>query len=119
MDPETQWTRVTQVVAEGVDKAKEIEELHEAATRQLDAVDYAYERMILELREVLPALAEEQPTVGNASEEETEVATGVILEAACSGPETDSQSDDQPAKERKSPARRPAARKKPVEPVAA
>jgi len=57
MDSETQWSRVNSIVNEGLAQAKQIEELHEAAARQLDAVDYAYERMLLELREVLPGVA--------------------------------------------------------------
>lgn len=58
MDSDTQWTRVNGIVNEGFDRAKGIESLHEAAGRQLDAVDYAYERMLLELGEVLPAVLE-------------------------------------------------------------
>ncbi|MBU1211308.1 MAG: hypothetical protein KJ587_08555 [Alphaproteobacteria bacterium] len=57
MDSETQWSRVNSIVNEGLAQARQIEELHEAAARQLDAVDYAYERMLLELREVLPGVA--------------------------------------------------------------
>jgi hypothetical protein len=60
MDPDRQWTRVTGIIAEGIEKAREVEDLHEAAARQLDAVDYAYERMLVELRDVLPGLAEAQ-----------------------------------------------------------
>lgn len=58
MDSDKQWTRVNAIVAEGLGKAREIESLHEAAARQLDAVDYAYERMLLELKDVLPAVVE-------------------------------------------------------------
>lgn len=58
MDSETQWLRVNEIVNEGLAQAKEIEELHAAAARQLDAVDYAYERMLLELRDVLPGVVE-------------------------------------------------------------
>lgn len=58
MDADKQWMRVNRIVAEGLGKAKEIESLHEAAARQLDAVDYAYERMLVELKDVLPAVVE-------------------------------------------------------------
>jgi predicted secreted protein len=46
-----------------------IETLHEAAGRQLDAVDYAYERMLLELSEVLPDVTENR-TVCRANRDE-------------------------------------------------
>ncbi len=58
MDTQTQWARVSRVVEDGIQQATEIEALHEAAGRQLDAVDYAYERMLLELSEVLPDVTE-------------------------------------------------------------
>ncbi len=58
MDTQTQWDRVSRVVEDGIQKAKEIEALHQAAGRQMDAVDYAYERMLLELSEVLPDINE-------------------------------------------------------------
>lgn len=58
MDTQTQWARVSRVVEDGIQKANAIEALHQSAGRQLDAVDYAYERMLLELSEVLPDVTE-------------------------------------------------------------
>ena len=69
MDTQTQWDRVSRVVEDGIEKANEIETLHEAAGRQLDAVDYAYERMLLELSEVLPDVTENR-TVCRANRDE-------------------------------------------------
>jgi hypothetical protein len=69
MDTQTQWDRVSRVVEGGIEKANEIETLHEAAGRQLDAVDYAYERMLLELSEVLPDVTENR-TVCRANRDE-------------------------------------------------
>lgn len=60
LDDAAQWSKITKVVDDGISKAHEIEELHEAAARQLDAVDYAYERMLVELRDVLPNVLEAQ-----------------------------------------------------------
>lgn len=62
MDSDTQWTRVNRIVNEGLGRARQIETLHEAAARQLDAVDYAYERMLVELRDVLPQVAQNRST---------------------------------------------------------
>lgn len=57
IDEPTQWHRVSRLVEDGLGKAREIEDLHDAASRQLDAVDYAYERMLHELKDILPGVA--------------------------------------------------------------
>ena len=58
IDEPTQWQRVSNVVEGGISQARGIKVLHESASRQLDAVDYAYERMLNELQDVLPGVGD-------------------------------------------------------------
>lgn len=69
LDFETQWQRVTGVVTDGIERAERIEGLHEAAASQLDAVDYAYERMLEELQTVLPGVSQAQVVCRSNREE--------------------------------------------------
>lgn len=94
MDTQTQWNRVSGIVADGIEKANDIEALHDAAGRQLDAVDYAYERMLLELSEVLPDVTENR-SVYRANRDEADVALAASLakEAAEQLSETLAESD--------------------------
>lgn len=62
LDGDVQWDRLNDFVAEGIARTQQVEDLHDAAARQLDAVDYAYERMLLELSEVLPGVVGAQET---------------------------------------------------------
>ncbi|MDX2287539.1 MAG: hypothetical protein NW217_01780 [Hyphomicrobiaceae bacterium] len=54
---DAQWDRTAESVALTIEGARRMTELHVGATRQLDAVDYAYTRMLDELAAVMPALA--------------------------------------------------------------
>ncbi len=69
LDANTQWQRVTGVVTDGIERAERIEDLHDAAASQLDAVDYAYERMLKELQEVLPGVSQAQVVCRSNREE--------------------------------------------------
>jgi hypothetical protein len=84
MDTQTQWARVSRIVEGGIEKANEIEALHEAAGRQLDAVDYAYERMLLELSEVLPDVTENR-SVCRANRDEAYAEAAVAYAADLAG----------------------------------
>lgn len=81
MDLQTQWDRVSGIVEDGIEKANDIEALHDAAGRQLDAVDYAYERMLLELSEVLPDVTENR-SVCRANRDEAYAEADVAIAAA-------------------------------------
>ena len=81
IDSQTQWERVSGIVADGIEKASDIEALHDAAGRQLDAVDYAYERMLLELSEVLPDVTENR-SVCRANRDEAYAEADVAIAAA-------------------------------------
>ncbi len=96
MDSDTQWDRVNKIVTEGLGKAKEIETLHEAAARQLDAVDYAYERMLMELRDVLPGVVESRSICRTNRDDAYAAVTTDANEAAvteCAGPEAEIQDE--------------------------
>ena len=80
MDTQTQWARVSRVVEDGIHKANAIEALHQSAGRQLDAVDYAYERMLLELSEVLPDVTENR-SVCRANRDEAFAKAAAAFEA--------------------------------------
>lgn len=69
LDANTQWHRLTGVITEGIERAERIEDLHDAAASQLDAVDYAYERMLKELQEVLPGVSQAQVVCRSNREE--------------------------------------------------
>ncbi|MCH9808538.1 MAG: hypothetical protein K0U74_12465 [Alphaproteobacteria bacterium] len=81
LDEATQWSRINGVVDQGIDKARQIGDLHEAAARQLDAVDYAYERMLVELREILPNVSEAQIVCRSNRDAAYEQAAAVSLQA--------------------------------------
>ncbi len=57
LEHDDQWERVNAIIREDIDRAHQAAAFHSAAERQLDAVDYAYERMLVELTAVLPGVA--------------------------------------------------------------